>query len=121
SRANARSAGKLLPRRYCHLGRRNRSIVASPYCSTHSRMQAQTGLICDLVLKRTDPFHGDFDRVTGIEWSNSARGSCSDQVAWQQSHHLRNVASDKIERKNEIACIALLSQLSVHPSFNDHA
>src|SRR6266851_2555539 len=75
-------------------------------------------LVGDRVPQRPNSLHRNFHDVACLQRTHAFGGSGRNQISWQQRHHLRNMPDDHIQRKDEIARVALLPRFSIHPSFH---
>src|SRR5437867_9480841 len=67
--------------------------------------------------QRPHSFNFDFDDITRLHRSHARRRASGDQIAWKQCHDPRDEADYSIERKDEIAGVALLPRLAIQVSF----
>src|SRR6266850_5081150 len=72
------------------------------------------------IAQRPNPFYCDLHYIARLKRSHTSGWAGQNQVTWEEGHYAGNVADYNIERKDEIARVAALSQLSVHPGFELH-
>src|SRR5438045_504662 len=73
--------------------------------------------VYDWIPQRSDSWDSDFHYVTSLKWTNPFGRSGGNQIAWKQSHDLGNMPDYNIQWEDEIACIALLADFSIHACF----
>src|SRR6266566_4635252 len=48
--------------------------------------------------------------------TNAGRSSCEKNVSWPECHHRTGISDEVGNVENKIACVSLLTQLTVHPT-----
>src|ERR1700751_47071 len=75
----------------------------------------------DGIPQRAYALNRDFNNIASDYRPYTFRRSGRDQVAWEQRHHLGDVANDRIQIENEVACIAVLPDFAIHARFDTYA
>src|SRR5581483_11716518 len=101
-----------------HKGARKK-IESSVYlCVPCSRLFSY---ILNRIPQDADTFDGDLHHIASHHRTYSPGCSGGDQVTGIERHHLRDIANNYVQGENEIARVAVLSDLVVHPGLHANA
>src|SRR5437868_6668002 len=84
-------------------------------------LNAMALLVRNEIPQSADSRDCHLDHIAGDYRPDATRSPGCDQITWEQSHCLRDMANNNVQRKNEVTCVTLLPNVSVHSGFDSNA